>query len=235
MAKKFGAHWHNYRRSLDMWSQSLKPSLILDGIKSVRELIIPARCGGCGKAGFELCPECMILLRKAPHQLFPTVDTRCPLYALGPYSGPWRNLILDIKIRRRYDLFPYAGALLKAGVEYLTSGNFLEENWAVVSAPTSDRSRKKRGCDIVTEIGKFAGLEPIMVVKHTGQVADSEGLGPAERRKNLRGGIQVISDPPKRVLLIDDVITTGATIAATADVLRAHGSHVIGAVGICGA
>jgi predicted amidophosphoribosyltransferase len=59
------------------------------------------------------------------------------------------------------------------------------------------------------------------------------GLGVEKRRENLAGAVQIQRLPGAPVLLIDDVATTGATLAASSEVLFAAGCTVVGAIVIC--
>lgn len=226
--------WYNYLRMLNAHERNII-SQVGEACASVKELFLPEECSGCGLPGCHLCISCWDTLNNPPSEIFPPVDPRCPIFAVGPYSGVWRNIILDIKIRQRYALFPYVGKILNTSVKYLISGGFLDENWVMVPAPTSDASRRKRGCDIVTELIKSSDFPYVQIVKHTAQVIDSEGLTASERKRNLRGGVELIREPPSRILLVDDVITTGSTLSATADVLRSAGCEIVGAIGFCAA
>jgi predicted amidophosphoribosyltransferase len=113
----------------------------------------------------------------------------------------------------------------------------------VVPIPSSRHAIRQRGDDVVLALARRAasaarrdGVEARVVpaLRHSRRVADSAGLGAQERSANLTGAFTV---PPRmrralpgaRVVIADDLITTGATIAEAARGLRAAGAVVIGA------
>lgn len=98
--------------------------------------------------------------------------------------------------------------------------------------PLSTQRFRERGYNQVIELGRFVeratGIEMrtdlAMRVRHT---AEQAGLSQRERRKNLRRAFAVSSSPPKRIAILDDVVTTGSTVNELARVLkRAGGQHV---------
>ena len=67
------------------------------------ELLFPKSCAGCGAAGVSLCASCQEELRRVPHRVSCTVDPRVPVWALSPYAGAHRQLVISMKERGRRD------------------------------------------------------------------------------------------------------------------------------------
>ena len=67
------------------------------------ELLFPKSCAGCGAAGVSLCASCQEELRRVPHRVSCTVDPRVPVWALSPYAGAHRQLVISVKERGRRD------------------------------------------------------------------------------------------------------------------------------------
>ena len=104
----------------------------------------------------------------------------------------------------------------------------------MVAVPSSRAARRRRGFDPVTLLGGRAGIRFSRVFEPARPHAVQKGLGVAERGLNLDGVFVLARPVPHRVLLgrvllIDDVVTTGATLTAAAQVLRAGGAEVVGA------
>ena len=91
---------------------------------------------------------------------------------------------------------------------------------------------RRRGFRVVELIAARAGLAPQRVLRATGTAADQRGLRSADRERNVRGSMRARTPRAlegRRVLLVDDVVTTGATLREAARALAAAGATVVGA------
>ncbi|MBY3555444.1 ComF family protein [Modestobacter lapidis] len=204
------------------------------------DLVLPRTCAGCGVPGCDVCPRCgrwltaprLAAPRRHPPGLPPTV-------AAGPYAGPVRPVVLAFKEHGRAELARPLGAalalavtvLLRAGPDLLPgSGPVL-----LVPVPSSAAAVQRRGRDHVRELAGCAAAElraagvparPLPVLRRARGTRDSAGLDARERRRNLAGRFRGRPPPggalPRGILvLVDDVVTSGATLTEAARALAA--------------
>ena len=204
------------------------------------ELLLPRRCAGCGAAGVTLCEPCRHEWRRPPFRVDPRVDPRVPVFALGPWGGVHRTTVIGIKERGRRDVIPEIGAVLGAAIGYLMArGDLPATPRPVLSpAPTRRRSARLRGGDTVAAICRTSGFDVVPLVRLAPSVRDSAGLDAASRRANLLGAVRLVRRVDgwsERVVVVDDVVTTGATAAATVECLSVAGIQVTGVVALTAA
>jgi len=145
-------------------------------------------------------------------------------YSFGSYEGTLQQLI---------HLFKYAKVETLAGPlsHFLMQALPLEANFDVIMAmPMHWRKRWERGFNqaelLADPVARRYGLPLATILRRTRYTKSQAGLTEAARRKNLRGSFRLKRPEQvagKRVLLIDDVFTTGATLRAAAAVLKAAG------------
>ena len=169
-----------------------------------------------------------------------------PVHAWGVYADPLRAAVSAWKDVGRRDLEAVLAPLLAASVDgALRGAGWGDGVVVVVPAPSSRRAVRERGdtpmltlCRAaVEELGGLPGptLRVAPALRHVRRVRDQSGLGTVERRGNLARALAVIPlwhnvIRGRRILLVDDVVTTGATFAEAARALRAAGSGpVVGA------
>ncbi|NIH94799.1 putative amidophosphoribosyltransferase [Mycolicibacterium fluoranthenivorans] len=207
------------------------------------DLVLPVECGGCGAPGVRWCPACAAELRtKAadPRVVTPRLDPGVPVLSLGRYAAARRQAIVAVKEHGRADLVePLAGAV-RTGLTQLLTWGLLETPLIVVPAPTRWTAARRRGGDPVTRVAEtavapLAGVTVTRALRLTGLARDSVGLSSADRQRNLAGRVRVRALPAAPVVLLDDVVTTGATACASVDALQTSGVSVHAVLAIANA
>lgn len=195
------------------------------------ELLLPRRCAGCGAPGEALCARCRCAWSAPPQRVTPPLDPLIPVWSLGPYGGARRRTIVALKERGNRAVYGHVGAALAAGIEALRARGELPEEAVALPAPTRPRSARLRGGDHVTACCRAGGVPVAAASLRFGRgVRDSAGLGRDRRRGNALGRVEIRGAVPPVVVLVDDVVTTGATLHAAAARLLVEGVRVAGAV-----
>lgn len=178
-----------------------------------------------------LCPRCREVLARVPHRVSTAVDTHVPVFALGPYADAHRGVILAAKERGNLAVRRYVGAVIGAGVRHLQAAGELTHDLVLVPAPTRARSARLRGGDPVAQFCRTSGLPTARLLELGAAAADQTGLSAAGRRANMSGRVKLTARVPSAPLvLVDDVVTTGATLAASVERLLVGKASVQAAV-----
>ncbi|CAG7393942.1 ComF family protein [Mycobacterium avium subsp. paratuberculosis] len=211
------------------------------------DLFLPAECGGCAAPATRWCPACaaeLVVKPDEPHVVNLRVDPGVPVFALGRYANTRRRALLALKEHGRADLVaPLAGALAVA-VHRLLCWGIVATPLTVVPAPTRRSAARRRGGDPVTRLARAAvarhpDIAVASVLRIRALTRDSVGLGTAERERNIAGRVVLRGRPAPLpgadVLVVDDVVTTGATARESVRVLHAAGARVAAVLAIAAA
>lgn len=219
----------------------------------MRQLIVPAadlllgaRCAGCGGPALLLCRACGSAIRPAPFAVSglsaPGLrPADVPSVASGAHASTLRRVVLAWKeegVSRLTDVL--AHHLAASVVAHAVSpGPVL-----LVPVPTSRRSRRVRGSDLVDELARAAvrllreagvDAEVEQALRYARATRDQAGLDASARQANLAGAFRSRPDRPRGtgdVVVVDDVLTTGATAAEAVRALTAAGRRPVGVAAI---
>jgi predicted amidophosphoribosyltransferase len=204
----------------------------------VLDLLLPQHCPACSRRGPELCGRCLELLPR----IAPPLCDRCGAPTAWPvgrcrecagrrlafataraavlYEGAVRAIVGAWKDR---GLRRLAGAAAEVVVEVVPRPG------APLTFVPADRDRGlRRGHDpprrLADELGRRWELPVEPLLRRTRPVRPQRGLARAERRRNVDGAFAATCSPT-RIVLVDDVFTSGATVNAAASALRKAGAR----------
>lgn len=211
------------------------------------DLVLPAQCAGCGHTGSAevtqgLCDSCALTLSGAAVPVRPArrPSGLPPVHALAPYREVIADIIVAQKEHNRLDLARPLGRHLARAV--LAACPDAPPLW-LVPAPSARSSVRRRGQDPVRRMalvtaGELRALghsvNVLPALRHRRRVADQVGLNHQERARNLGGALAVRPAAVPRLIrrpavIVDDVMTSGATLAEAARAIRAAGGIPVGA------
>jgi predicted amidophosphoribosyltransferase len=223
-------------------------------VASVLELLLPSRCGGCGRLDEPelrlrgLCPPCVSAIRQSTPAswdiVIPGTRAAVPAFAAGAYDGVIRAALLDYKERGRLCLCRELGGSLAVSVFGVVGRD--RSSFVLVPVPSAIATRRARGHDPVGAMAATAAgylratglqVEVRAVLRQRRTVSDQSGLDVDARQANLSGALAVRRPAlvqGRRVVIVDDIVTTGATAAEAARALSHAGAVVIGIACVAG-
>lgn len=175
-----------------------------------------------------------------PHLATPRLDPGVPVFSLGRYAGARGQAVVAIKEHGRHDLIAPLATALRTGLLHLLTWGIVDVPLTVVPAPTRRWAARRRGGDPVTRLAQAAsaglpGLTVVTALRTRALVADSVGLSSSDRQRNIAGRVKGVRSVVGEVLLIDDIVTTGATAAESVRVLRRGGARVVAVLALANA
>jgi predicted amidophosphoribosyltransferase len=193
---------------------------LLDLLDAVGELVLPHSCAGCRRSGAVLCAACR---PDGPPR--PSAVDGLTVVAAGDYQGGLRAALIAYKERGRIELARPLGGLLATAVR--AAGDPAVPA-CLVPVPSAARARRERGGDHVLRLTRLAsrgtGLPVCRALRLDHAVRDSAGLGRGERAANLAGAFAAVCGPGGfRPIVVDDIVTTGATLREAVRALEAAG------------
>jgi len=196
--------------------------------------LVSANCPGCDRIGTLLCGDCRDLLTAAP--LARTTPDGLAVRAALSYQGVPARCIRRLKEEGATMLARPLGRTMRTVIL-----DAWEEGAVLVPVPTSRSAFRRRGYRVPDLLLRRAGCEAERMLRLVRRTGDQRELGKVERAQNVAGSMRVAalanhwagrSPEGTRVVLVDDVVTTGATLDEAARALREAGAAVVGAVAL---
>jgi predicted amidophosphoribosyltransferase len=190
------------------------------------DLVLPVTCVCCRRPGSVWCARCRPAVE--------TVGTELPdglrVVSAAEYGGTVRTALLAFKERGRRGLVAPLAAMLAHAVDDLADPAHPP---VLVAVPSRRSAARERGGDhvarLLRQVVRTGDFDAAPALVLTGRVHDSAGLTTAERMKNLHGRMR--AQPPvdrvRPAVIVDDIVTTGATLIEANRALRAAGWTVL--------
>jgi predicted amidophosphoribosyltransferase len=219
-------------------------------VRAGASLVLPRDCAGCGRPDRVLCRRCAgrfgppVRCEQLAAQLDGSAGRLLPTWALASYGGAARHAILAWKSGGRQDLAaPLTGALEQAAAALGPDLGAAAATAAILVVPAPSGPRRRRHGEFV--VGQLAdavgsglagttGRSVVVVDPLRRHASTSHLLGAAARQRDRSRAVHCLATlpPDTACLLVDDVVTTGSTLAACARALREAGGTVIGAMAL---
>lgn len=188
-------------------------------------LLLPVACAGCGLGGIALCPDCRARLHPAP------AAHRLPGLAVWSgleFDGPAARAMRALKEHGRTDVARALAPALRAALAAAVAE--APRPVVAVAVPTSAAALRRRGYRVPELMSRRAGVRTARLLHQARATGDQRALGRAERARNVAGSMRAGRGAAGLdVVLVDDVVTTGATLLEARRALEAAGAAVVGA------
>lgn len=196
-----------------------------DALLDACAVLLPVACAGCGAEDRALCDSCR--RRLAPEPQRGTLAHGLPVLSALQYSGPVRQMLLAFKEQGRTDLARPLARPLAVLLDALLADPAVPAGVRLGAVPGRRAAFRRRGYDPVSLLLRRAGFRPDRVLVHTRAHPDQKLLDRTARAANL-----VESMAARRRLsggefiLVDDILTTGATLTEAVRAIRGAGGEV---------
>ncbi|MFS0867897.1 ComF family protein [Microbacterium sp. 179-B 1A2 NHS] len=199
---------------------SSRSAAVRGALAEALAVVFPTWCAGCDAVDVMLCPACRASLAPVPEHR--TLPGGLEVTSALRFEGVTARVIRAFKEDGRTAL---AGPLGEALARCWPAGEAV-----AVAVPTSRAALRRRGFAAVELLARRSGHPPERLLDPTRRAGDQRGLSRSERAANVRGAMVARPAEGRRVVIVDDVVTTGATLTEAARALRDAGAIVVGAV-----
>lgn len=207
-------------------------------LRALSDLIFPSRCLGCRQLGIGICSTCRASWHPHIYRTSITGDGfSFPVYSAVAYSPVAQRVLLGAKESALQDADRLILQALTHSLAYFNSEVGIAD---LVPIPSRKANTRKRGRDFILEQTKAVAQSPQVQVRtilsHSRKVKDQTTLNSQSREINLRQSMRCANREDSSnipVILIDDLVTSGATLREAGRALHRGGYTVIGAVTAC--
>jgi predicted amidophosphoribosyltransferase len=193
-------------------------------------LVFPTRCYGCNSLGISICTVCRS--EWIPHYYKTQIKT-LNIHSAIMYTPTASKIILAAKENGLQG----ADDLLIAAIEHVLNKARLDKGYfTLVPVPSSKQSQRRRGrsfvVDLTRAISRHTGIAVNDCLQISRRVSDQAGLTRTQRSANMHHAFSLKPGAILRgdAIVIDDVVTTGATLQEAARALNSQGFHAFGSV-----
>jgi len=221
--------------------------------KGMIDFILPPLCTGCGEfesSSESVCKECLrkiikydkpICLNCRSEMLTSSGCLNCneeqfPLYAYGDYRPVLREIIIQYKFK---NVLAPAGLLVELFYDKFANDIEFLKPTILVPIPLHPLREHQRGYNqaliIAMKLGEISGIDvSTELIYRTKKRKPQAKMDLVDRSKNIEGVFEADDDYKtcERILLIDDVVTTGSTVKEAKKILEKAGHNVIGAAAL---
>lgn len=225
-------------------------------LDAAADLLLGSRCPGCQRAGRGLCAHCRAAIESGEVGTVrrPGADQGPPTWTAGEYDEVMQGVLLGLKERQMLGMLEPLGRRLTLATAALLLAREPAVPVVLVPVPSLPSVERARGLDVTGSLARRVvrglrrqglAVRTVAALRHRRRVADQAGLNREERARNLAGSLQAQgfgaqgvgaapgfgAAPGSRVaaVILDDVTTTGATLAEAQRALLSAGVDVLGA------
>lgn len=205
-------------------------------LKKVLDLLYPPVCGICGKQHDEnLCSKCKVIIKKIEKgQFFSYKNTYFDKhFYLFLYEGIIREKLIQYKFQNQNYLCDFFVKILLNNEKI---SGILEKYDIIIPVPMYQKKEKRRGYNQTSLIAKRLAKNTKSLeydgtsLKKIKDTQTQSSLNKLDRMKNIKNAYKVLNEQKikkKKIILLDDIYTTGATVNECAKVLRKAGAKEI--------
>lgn len=206
----------------------------MKSIRSLQEILFPSRCLGCGLLGLEICSSCRRDWHPHIYRKWADAPVAFPIYSAIIYSPTASKVLLAAK---ENNLAIADQLILKALSHALDYFQKEIRGDLLVPIPSRKTVARSRGRQFITALGtqlsKKSELPIFENLQHHRRVRDQSSLDAKSRARNVEGSMKTLNYLSGRAIVIDDLVTTGATLHEAVRALREAGIQVAGCVTAC--